>query len=118
MLTGACHCGAVEIDIPRKPRRITSCNCSICRRYGSLMAYFPESKVRFRNKRGAVDRYAWGDKWIDFLRCATCGCQIGWKARRTMRDRMGVNMRNFEPQVIEGVRVRRLDGASTWKFLD
>ena len=31
---------------------------------------------------------------------------------------MGVNARNFEPEVLEGVRVRRLDGASTWKYLD
>jgi hypothetical protein len=31
---------------------------------------------------------------------------------------VGVNARNFDPAVIEGVRVRRLDGASTWKFLD
>jgi hypothetical protein len=31
---------------------------------------------------------------------------------------MGVNFRNFEPADIEGIRVRRLDGATTWKFLD
>jgi hypothetical protein len=33
---------------------------------------------------------------------------------------MGVNARNFDPADVAGVRVRvrRLDGASTWKFLD
>jgi hypothetical protein len=31
---------------------------------------------------------------------------------------MGVNARNFEPAVLESIRVRRLDGASTWKYLD
>jgi hypothetical protein len=35
-----------------------------------------------------------------------------------MRDRMGVNTRNLEPEAIARVRIRRLDGASTWKFLD
>jgi hypothetical protein len=33
-------------------------------------------------------------------------------------SKMGVNARNFEPGVIDNVRIRRLDGASTWKYLD
>jgi hypothetical protein len=42
-----------------------------------------------------------------------------WKRIRGKRGgRMGVNARNFDPRAIESVRVRRLDGASTWKFLD
>lgn len=32
--------------------------------------------------------------------------------------KMGVNFRNFDPAVREGVRVRRFDGAATWAFLD
>ena len=28
MLTGVCHCGAVHITIPRKPRTVTDCPCS------------------------------------------------------------------------------------------
>jgi hypothetical protein len=31
---------------------------------------------------------------------------------------MGVNFRNFDPSVIESARVRRFDGAGSWKFLD
>jgi hypothetical protein len=31
---------------------------------------------------------------------------------------MGVNFRNFDPSVIESIRVRLLDGADTWEFLD
>ncbi len=42
-----------------------------------------------------------------------------WKSVRAARgSRIGVNARNFDPRAIESVRVRRLDGASTWKFLD
>jgi len=33
-------------------------------------------------------------------------------------SRIGVNARNLEPETIASVRVRHLDGASTWKFLD
>jgi hypothetical protein len=32
---------------------------------------------------------------------------------------MGVNTRNLVvPDILKGVRIRRLDGAETWKFLD
>jgi hypothetical protein len=37
---------------------------------------------------------------------------------KSKRRRMGINVRNFEPSAIESIRVRRLDGARTWKFLD
>jgi len=44
MLKGTCHCGAVQIAVARKPRRFTSCNCSICRRYSTLWAYYDRTK--------------------------------------------------------------------------
>ena len=58
MLKGSCHCGAVKIQVPRKPRRLTSCNCSICRRHGGLFGYYNRSEVKIVARRGALDRYA------------------------------------------------------------
>jgi len=119
MLTATCHCGAVQVEVPRRPRRLTSCNCSICRRYGTLWAYYKVGEVRVRGAAGALDRYCWGDQALKFVRCRTCGCITHWEpVRRTAGSRMGVNARNFDPAAIEAIRVRRLDGASTWKFLD
>ena len=85
MLTATCHCGAVQIDVPRKPRRLTSCNCSICRRYATLWAYYPESKVGVRHARGAVDRYAWGDKALDFVTLGALAPHFGQMLRGTKR---------------------------------
>jgi len=118
MLKGACHCGAVQIQVSRKPRRLTSCNCSICRRYGTLWAYFDRSQVKITASKGATDRYSWGSKNLRFVRCATCGCVMYWEPADKSKGRMGINVRNCEPANIESIRVRRLDGANTWKFLD
>ena len=119
MLTATCHCGAVRLDVPRKPRRLTSCNCSICRRYGTLWAYYTFHDVTVRADPGAVASYSWGDKGLKFVWCTTCGCVTHWEPVQVREDsRMGVNARNLEPDTIATVRVRRLDGASTWKFLD
>jgi hypothetical protein len=31
---------------------------------------------------------------------------------------MGLNARHFEPEALGDVRIRRLDGARTWRYLD
>jgi hypothetical protein len=119
MLTGTCHCGAVQISIPRKPRRLTSCNCSICRRHAGLWGYFKRREVKVSARRGALQSYLWGDRCLRLMRCATCGCVTHWVAIGATADsRTGVNLRNFEPGDIAGIRVRRIDGARTWQFLD
>jgi hypothetical protein len=46
MLTGSCHCGAIKVKVASKPRQLTSCNCSICRRYGTLWGYYDGSRQR------------------------------------------------------------------------
>lgn len=119
MLTGTCHCGAVQIAISRKPTRLTSCNCSICHRYGTLWAYYDRDQVRITARKGATAAYSWGDRRLRFVRCATCGCVTHWEAVDCSKcRRMGINARNFAPSDIASIRVRRLDGARTWKFLD
>jgi hypothetical protein len=119
MLKGSCHCGAVQLQISRKPRRLTSCNCSICRRYGTLWAYYDRSQIRISARKGAMASYSWGNKRLRFVRCAACGCITHWEpVNKAKRRRMGVNIRNFDPAEVESIRVRRLDGADTWKFLD
>lgn len=93
VLAGTCHCGAARIEIPRRPRMLC--------------------------ERGAAQSYAWGRKALRFVRCATCGCIMNWervKPRKVIY--MGVNARNFEPSALGAVRIRLLDGADTWKYLD
>jgi len=118
MLTGSCHCGAVQIQVPSKPRQLTSCNCSICRRLAGLWAYYDRSRVKVIARKDALARYVWGDKYLSLCRCANCGCVTHWTPLGRGRSRMGVNLRNFDPALVESIRVRRLDGAATWRFLD
>jgi hypothetical protein len=119
MLVATCHCGSVRVEVPRRPRRLTNCNCSICRRYGALWAYYKASEVRVTAASGATSKYSWGDKSLRFVRCSRCGCIMLWEPLRPRKNgRMGVNARNFEPGPLGSVRIRRLDGASTWKYLD
>jgi len=116
MIEASCDCGAVRMEIDEPPQRVTDCNCGICRRYGALWAYYPLAKVRVT---GPTTVYKRCERVLEFHHCSVCGCVMHWEPiGAAARDRMGVNARNFEPQAIESARIRRLDGASTWKFLD
>ena len=104
--------------MPRRPRSLTNCNCSICRRYGTLWAYYKQSEVRVASAPGATREYSWGDKSLKFVRCNTCRCITHWERIQPKKgSKMGVNARNFEPSSLGSVRIRLLDGASTWRYL-
>lgn len=118
MIEASCHCGAVKLEILSAPQVVTDCNCSICRRYGALWAYYAPAQVRMIATGRATERYLWGEKSIEFHRCQSCGCVTHWTAAGQPADRMGVNARLMPPDVLAAARVRHLDGADTWKYLD
>lgn len=103
-VTGSCHCGAVRIAVPAAPEWLASCNCSICTKTGTLMAYYPDDgSVRVD---GATATYIWGDRMIAHHHCPLCACKTHWKllaedvrgtseqaAPGTSYGRIGVNAR-------------------------
>jgi len=118
-LSGSCHCGAVRIEVPSAPEWVASCNCSICRRTGALMAYYPPAEVRVE---GEAATYLTGDRFIRFHHCAACGCHTHWSAnpealagdlpeevRAALGERMGVNARLLDGFSVAG-RVATFDG--------
>jgi hypothetical protein len=117
MIQASCHCGAVQLEIDVAPQDVTDCNCSVCRRYGVLWAYYAPSQVHF-TKPPATDTYMWDDKEIQFHRCRVCGCTSHWSPIDASMNRMGVNARLMDPDLLRPIRVRRLDGAVTGKYLD
>ena len=119
MLTATCHCGAVQVKVPRKPRTVTDCNCSICRRYGVLWAYYKAATVSVEARPRATKAYSWGKKKLRFVRCTNCGCVMYWeRVLPNPQQHMGVNMRNVEPDALRSVRTLYLDGASdSWKYI-
>ena len=115
MIESSCVCGAVHLKINRAPDEVTDCNCTLCRRYGVLWAYYSPKDVIVPS--GVTDTYMRGPKQIEFHSCKICGCVTHWSAIGN-RDRMGVNARLMEPEVLARARVRRFDGLDTWKLLD
>ncbi len=126
MIEASCHCGAVRLTVPTAPEAVTSCNCSVCHKLGTVWAYYDPAQVEVIAKEGALDRYErhnvpgndGGKPMLGMLRCATCGCTTHWRAFDPTHEKMGVNARLMDPEVLAAARMRRLDGAVTWRYLD
>ena len=53
------------------------------------------------------------------VRCRNCGCVTHWEPLDPQaHGKLGVNIRNFEPDALGPFRIRRFDGAESWTFLD
>jgi hypothetical protein len=116
MLQATCHCGSVTIQIPRRPTEVTNCNCSICRRLGTLWGYYKTGSVKVIGHPERTHTYSHGPQNLQVVRCKTCGCTTHWEPLPGKgHGRLGVNMRNFEPADLGPVRIRLLDGADTWR---
>jgi hypothetical protein len=122
-LTLSCHCGKVRLELPRVPRSLTQCNCSICRRYGVLWAYYERRALRVSGGKAALATYTWRNRVREYHRCKACGCVTHYEYRTRKRadgsDTVGVNVRNVDdPERVAHVPIKLLDGAKTWRVLD
>jgi hypothetical protein len=120
MIDGSCHCGAVRWEFDGDSSRLTSCNCSICRRIGALWAYGTLANVTVTAAADATIAYVQGDKLLAIHTCRTCGCTTHWQslAPEDGEWRIAVNMRMADPAAYADIRVRQFDGADSWEFLD
>lgn len=118
MLSASCHCGNVKLEVSRKPQVLTECNCSMCRRYGALWAYYTRKSVRVISPPEMMKAYMWGDKGIEFYHCLNCGCITHYESVIKDPDsRFVVNARMMSLEIITSTRRKKFDGADTWKFI-
>lgn len=123
--TASCHCGLVVLEMQRRPKLLTQCNCSLCRRYGALWAYFQRKSIKIAAPGNVLKShsksYSWGRQRFEFFHCEECGCVTHYertKRRADGSDMAAVNMRNIDdPGLIADLPIRLLDGASSWKEL-
>ena len=59
-----CHCGAIEaeINIAKKLERTIRCNCSLCKRKGSVMSLVKNENFKIITERCNKDKICQGKK--------------------------------------------------------
>ena len=118
MIEGSCHCGSVNWHFDGRPQWATACNCTVCRRYGTLWAYGYEGE-RIRVS-GQTRAYVRGDRSMGFHFCPDCGCVAYWRALAAGDDgrrRIAVNLRLAEPERVGDIVVDHFDGLERFEKL-
>ena len=116
MIAGSCICGGVRWEITALPDWAVSCNCSVCRRYGAIWAHRARKEVTLSGDTRGFTR---GEGLIAFRHCPVCGCLTHYCATQAGPEaRVSVNLRMAAPEIVEAIRIRRFDGAESWRFLD
>jgi hypothetical protein len=117
MIQGSCLCGAVSWRFEGVPESATACNCTACRRYGTLWAYDYEGEgIRVS---GPTRAYVRGDS-LEFHFCPNCGCVVFWRGQKPNdagRLRIAVNLRLADPQAVAHIPIEHFDGLDTFDDL-
>jgi GNAT superfamily N-acetyltransferase len=118
-VSASCHCGSVKLHLAHSPDWVLDCNCSLCRRTGALWSYYRLGTVTVDAAPGALSAYVWGDQSLRTMRCSHCGIVTHWEPMDPARvGKWGINTRNLDPAVMQGIRIRRFDGADSWTYFD
>jgi hypothetical protein len=76
-------------------------------------------EVRLQADKDATTAYVQGDRTLAVHSCKICGCTTHWvRLDPEPCSKMAVNFRLCDPAQIAAIRIRHLDGADTWKYLD
>jgi len=121
MLTGTCHCGAAHWTLEGDPGSITACNCTLCRRYGTLWAYdYLGERIRLFGPMQAYTPGRRADASLDILFCPTCAGVLAWRGRRVHADgriRAAVNVRLAPPEAVAALEIDHFDGLESFEDL-
>lgn len=109
---GGCHCGRVRYDVSLDlGLPVLSCNCSMCGRSGTWLAFVPADRFTLRSGEADLTDYQFNKKIIHHLFCKVCG--IKSFARGTAPDgsaTIAINVRCLDGVDLDALTVHKYDG--------
>jgi hypothetical protein len=110
---GSCHCGAVRYEVELEIGDVISCNCSICRRTGALLAFVGEGAFSLQQGEDALQDYQFNRHVIHHLFCKTCGVRSFGRGVAPDGSKMvAINVRCLDGVDLDALKLQRYDGAS------
>ena len=111
--TGGCHCGAVRYKVAMKLDGAVTCNCSICSKTGTMLAFAPISQFELVSGRDALTDYQFGKKRIHHLFCKQCGIRsFARGVAPSGNEVVAVNVRCLDGVDLGAIPLKSFDGKS------
>lgn len=110
---GSCHCGRVAFEVEAEFTTAMECNCSMCRRRGSLLAFVPHAQFALTTPEADVSTYRFNRHLIDHHFCATCGIAPYAEGTDPKGNRMAaINLRCVPAVDLDALTISKVDGRS------
>ena len=111
--TGSCHCGKVAYEAEGEIGKVLACNCSMCRRKGSLLWFIPKEQFLLKTPDSNASTYLFNKHVIRHRFCPTCGIHPYAEAKDAKgHPTAAINVRCLEGVDPESFEVQHFDGAS------
>jgi hypothetical protein len=112
--TGSCHCGAVRYTVEADlSQPVISCNCSMCQRSGTLLAFVPADKFHLVQGSDSLTDYQFNKQVIHHLFCKVCGIKSFARGTGPGGKQMAaINIRCLEGVEPSEVKIQSFDGRS------
>ena len=109
--TGSCHCGKVKFEVEGEVDSGLACNCSMCRRKGSLLWFVPREKMKLLTPESNLETYTFNKHVIKHRFCPECGIHTHGEANDPKGNpTAAINLRVLEDFDLESVKVHHYDG--------
>ena len=110
---GGCHCGRVRYAVAGAFDSAISCNCSICSKKGTLLAFVPTESFRLEKGEEALTDYQFNKHVIHHLFCSSCGVTSFARGQKPDGTKMiAVNVRCLDDVDLSAVKRVFVDGRS------
>ena len=112
---GGCHCGGIAFELEADPiTEAMDCNCSMCRKRGGLLAFFPREALVLSTPASAMGTYTFNQNRIRHHFCPRCGVAPFSEGvdPRTGAQIASVNLRCVPAVDLAALRITQVDGAS------
>jgi hypothetical protein len=110
--TGGCQCSKVRYEVTTEIGEVISCNCSRCRRLGSLLAAAAASDFKLLSGAGEMTNFQFNKHVINHYFCTTCGIQSYASGKGPGgKGMVMVNVRCLDGVDPDSFKVRKFDGA-------
>ena len=109
----SCHCGQNTFSFDGEVDEVMACNCSMCRRRGSLLWFTPRDKLTLQTSDDASRSYTFNKHAIRHRFCPTCGIHLYGEGANPQGVLMAaINVRCVEGIDLAALTVKHFDGRS------
>lgn len=109
---GSCHCDKIAFEVEGDFSEGMACNCSMCRRRGSLLAFVPADDFNLKTDRNALSTYTFNKHVLSHHFCNTCGIAPFSEGKKSDGSAMvAINLRCVTDIDPDALKVTHWDGA-------